>query len=61
MTLLRGDPTVPLIVTAVERSPAAMRNGLWSCLVARPIDPRHRSSAPESADHRCARRSPGRG
>ena len=44
-TILRGDPTLPLIVTAVERLAAA--------------GPFERC-APESADHRCARRSSGR-
>jgi hypothetical protein len=44
-TILRGDPTLPLIGTAVERLAAA--------------GPFERC-APESADHRCARRSSGR-
>jgi hypothetical protein len=43
--ILRGDATLPLIVTAVERLAAA--------------GPFERC-APESADHRCARRSSGR-
>jgi hypothetical protein len=44
-TILRGDATLPLIVAAVERLAAA---GPFERCV------------PESADHRCARRSSGR-
>ena len=58
-TILRGDPTLPLIVTVVERLAAAMpRTELWSCrshtTTASTLRGPFERCAPESADHRCA-------